>query len=91
MGLVVTADHGGPAGFMMSRPGPRPGRPPDPVAARLAAAGLAVSALALRRPTLEDAFLALTGQAPPPAALPGPGRGGQAAAASPASAQGSTR
>jgi ABC-2 type transport system ATP-binding protein len=32
------------------------------VAGRLAAAGLQVSALALRRPTLEEAFLALTGQ-----------------------------
>jgi daunorubicin resistance ABC transporter ATP-binding subunit len=37
------------------------------VAARLAAAGLSVSALALRRPTLEEAFLAITGQ---PAATP---------------------
>ncbi len=34
------------------------------VAARLAAAGLPVSALALRRPTLEEAFLAFTGQPP---------------------------
>ncbi|HLX50840.1 MAG TPA: ATP-binding cassette domain-containing protein [Streptosporangiaceae bacterium] len=33
------------------------------VAGRLAAAGLTISALALRRPTLEEAFLALTGQA----------------------------
>ncbi len=32
------------------------------VAARLAAAGLQVSGLALRRPTLEEAFLALTGR-----------------------------
>jgi daunorubicin resistance ABC transporter ATP-binding subunit len=32
------------------------------VAGRVAAAGLQVSALALRRPTLEEAFLALTGQ-----------------------------
>jgi hypothetical protein len=32
------------------------------VAGRLAAAGLDVSALALRRPTLEEAFLTLTGQ-----------------------------
>jgi len=32
------------------------------VAGRLTAAGLAVSGLALRRPTLEEAFLALTGQ-----------------------------
>ena len=38
-----------------------PGILPD-VAARLAAAGLRVSDLALRRPTLDDAFLALTGQ-----------------------------
>jgi ABC-2 type transport system ATP-binding protein len=37
------------------------------VAGRLAAAGLAVSALALRRPTLEEAFLTITGQ---PAATP---------------------
>ncbi len=55
------------------------------VAARLAAAGLHVSALAVRRPTLEEAFLALTGQpasppapgpdaARPPAARPGPAR-----------------
>ena len=34
------------------------------VAARIAAAGLQVSGLALRRPTLEEAFLALTGQPP---------------------------
>jgi len=40
-----------------------PGVLPE-VAARLAAAGLQVSGLALRRPTLEEAFLALTG--PPP-------------------------
>ena len=40
-----------------------PGILPD-VAARLAAAGLQVSGLALRRPTLEEAFLALTGQPP---------------------------
>ena len=40
-----------------------PGILPE-VAARLAAAGLHVSGLALRRPTLEEAFLALTG--PPP-------------------------
>jgi hypothetical protein len=37
-----------------------PGILPE-VAARLAAAGLQVSGLALRRPTLEEAFLALTG------------------------------
>jgi ABC-2 type transport system ATP-binding protein len=36
---------------------------PD-VAGRLAAGGLQVSALALRRPTLEEAFLALTGHGP---------------------------
>ncbi len=36
---------------------------PD-VAARLAASGLRVADLALRRPTLDDVFLALTGQAP---------------------------
>jgi daunorubicin resistance ABC transporter ATP-binding subunit len=40
-----------------------PGILPE-VAGRLAAAGLHVSGLALRRPTLEEAFLALTG--PPP-------------------------
>jgi len=34
------------------------------VAARLAAAGVQVSELALRRPTLEEAFLALTGRPP---------------------------
>jgi ABC-type multidrug transport system ATPase subunit len=34
------------------------------VAAKIAAAGLQVSGLALRRPTLEEAFLALTGQPP---------------------------
>ncbi len=52
------------------------------VAGRLAAAGLHVSALAVRRPTLEEAFLAVTGQPPgsPPtpgtdaAAWPGPAR-----------------
>jgi hypothetical protein len=38
-----------------------PGILPD-VAARLAAAGLRVSDLALRRPTLDDVFLTLTGQ-----------------------------
>ena len=54
------------------------------VAGRLAAAGVHVSALALRRPTLEEAFLAVTGQpasspqplrpdaSGPPAARPGP-------------------
>lgn len=41
------------------------------VAGRLAAAGVHVSALALRRPTLEEAFLALTGQ---PASSPSPRR-----------------
>jgi len=53
------------------------------VAARIAAAGLQVSGLALRRPTLEEAFLALTGQPPsrmqpdaggPPAAVGQPAR-----------------
>jgi ABC-type multidrug transport system ATPase subunit len=49
------------------------------VAGRLAAAGLHVSALAVRRPTLEEAFLALTGQpAGPPAAGPATGRPGSA-------------
>ena len=42
------------------------------VATRLAAAGLGVASLALRRPTLEEAFLAFTGQ--PASSLPaGPG------------------
>ena len=40
-----------------------PGILPE-VAARLASAGLQVSSLALRRPSLEEAFLALTGQPP---------------------------
>jgi ABC-2 type transport system ATP-binding protein len=47
------------------------------VASRLADAGLGVSELALRRPTLEEAFLALTG-------LPASGPAGQARPASPA-------
>jgi daunorubicin resistance ABC transporter ATP-binding subunit len=42
------------------------------VAARLAATRLHVSALAVRRPTLEEAFLALTGQ--PSGSPPAPGR-----------------
>ena len=42
-----------------------PGMLPD-VAARLAAAGLRVSDLALRRPSLDDVFLALTGQTTAP-------------------------
>jgi daunorubicin resistance ABC transporter ATP-binding subunit len=42
-----------------------PGVLPD-VAARLAAGGLRVSDLALRRPTLDDVFLALTGQSTEP-------------------------
>jgi ABC-2 type transport system ATP-binding protein len=45
-----------------------PGILPE-VAARLAAAGVQVSGLALRRPTLEEAFLALTGR-PPSRTLP---------------------
>ena len=58
------------------------------VAARLAAAGLHVSALALRRPTLEEAFLAFTGQPPsqeqpdasgPPAARAQPAQTGRRA------------
>jgi ABC-2 type transport system ATP-binding protein len=62
------------------------------VAARLAATGVAVSGLALRRPTLEEAFLTLTGQAPPAAPPSGPGHEGEpAAAASSASGPGSTR
>ena len=44
------------------------------VAARLAAAGLRVAALAVRRPTLEEAFLAYTGPAGQPAhPAPSPG------------------
>lgn len=55
-------------------------------------ARLAVAGLALRRPTLEEAFLALTGQAPPAARPTGPGREGEpAAAASPASGPRSAR
>ena len=45
------------------------------LAARLAAAGLAVAGLTLRRPTLDDAFLAITGQPAPrraPEAVPAP-------------------
>ncbi len=40
------------------------------LAARLAAAGLSIAGLTLRRPTLDDAFLALTGQ-PAPERSPG--------------------
>ena len=50
-----------PAGRVVLPVADGPGILPD-VAARLAAAGLHVSGLALRRPTLEEAFLALTGQ-----------------------------
>jgi ABC-2 type transport system ATP-binding protein len=46
-----------------------PGILPE-VAGRLAAAGLHLSGLALRRPTLEEAFLALTGQPPSRTQLP---------------------
>jgi daunorubicin resistance ABC transporter ATP-binding subunit len=63
-----------------------PGILPE-VAARLAAARLQIADLALRRPTLDDVFLTLTGQPSPP---PGPmhpggrtGRNGQAGAATP--------
>jgi len=52
------------------------------VATRLAAAGLHVAALALRRPTLEEAFLSYTGQ---------PAAGPPAEPAEPAHAAGSTR
>jgi ABC-2 type transport system ATP-binding protein len=61
------------------------------VAGRLAAAGLAVSGLALRRPTLEEAFLALTGQLPAGRAGTGPDRGSELAAVRPASGTGSSR
>jgi daunorubicin resistance ABC transporter ATP-binding subunit len=63
-----------------------PGVLPE-VAARLAAGGLRVADLALRRPTLDDVFLALTGQpttSSDPDAPPDPGRqdpGGKGAAA----------
>ncbi len=50
-----------PAGRVVLPVADGPGILPD-VAARLAAAGLHVSGLALRRPTLEEAFLALTGR-----------------------------
>ncbi len=49
------------------------------VARRLAEAGLAVTDLAVRRPTLDDVFLTLTGQAPDrrePTASPPPAAGG---------------
>ena len=51
------------------------------VASRLAATGLQVSALALRRPTLEEAFLALTGHSTggPQAGTDGAGAGRQPA------------
>jgi daunorubicin resistance ABC transporter ATP-binding subunit len=49
-----------------------PGILPE-VATRLAAAGLRIADLALRRPTLDDVFLTLTGQ---PGAPPGPARAG---------------
>jgi daunorubicin resistance ABC transporter ATP-binding subunit len=49
------------AGRVMVPVADGPGILPD-VAARLAAAGLRVSDLALRRPTLDDVFLTLTGQ-----------------------------
>ncbi|HEV8373155.1 MAG TPA: ATP-binding cassette domain-containing protein [Actinomycetota bacterium] len=60
------------------------------VVRRLDAAGLALSDLALRRPTLDDVFLALTGQPTQPADRAGapsagpPDREGHAAAGSPA-------
>jgi daunorubicin resistance ABC transporter ATP-binding subunit len=50
------------------------------VAARLAAAGLQVSGLALRRPTLEEAFLALTGRPSTPMQSPPHHVGGPPAA-----------
>jgi daunorubicin resistance ABC transporter ATP-binding subunit len=60
------------------------------VAGRLAAAGLQVSALALRRPTLEEAFLALTGQPAQSMARLQPGRG-EAVPAQPGSKSGRAR
>jgi ABC-2 type transport system ATP-binding protein len=56
-----------------------PGVLPE-VAARLSAADLRVSDLALRRPSLDDVFLTLTGQQPPDTATPTPQRvaGGRA-------------
>ena len=59
------------------------------VAARLAAAGLQVSGLALRRPTLEEAFLAFTGQ--PPRQIQPEASGPPAAAAEPAATTRSPR
>ena len=61
------------------------------VAGRLAAAGLAVSGLALRRPTLEEAFLALTGQPAASRAGTGPDGGSELAAARRARSSGSSR
>jgi ABC-type multidrug transport system ATPase subunit len=56
-GPVVDAD----AGLVVVPVGDGPAILPE-VAARLAASGLRVSDLALRRPSLDDVFLALTGQ-----------------------------
>jgi len=53
------------------------------VAARLAAAGVQVSELALRRPTLEEAFLALTGRSPGRVQASRPDGSGPSAATSP--------
>jgi hypothetical protein len=65
-----------------------PGILPE-VAARLAAGGLRIADLALRRPTLDDVFLALTGQPTPAAtsaASPGRASGEAAATAAPTTA-----
>ncbi len=59
------------------------------VAGRLAAAGFQVSGLALRRPTLEEAFLGLTSQ--PPRRVPPDASGWPGAAAQPTRAPRSTR
>ena len=67
-----------PAGRVVLPVAGGPGILPE-VAARLAAAGLRISGLALRRPTLEEAFLAFTGEsssrAQPPAWETGPPAG----------------
>lgn len=69
-----------PAGRVILPVADGPGILPE-VAGRLAAAGLRVSGLALRRPTLEEAFLAFTG---PPSCAAGPSPHEAAAPARPA-------
>lgn len=69
-----------PAGRVILPVADGPGILPE-VAGRLAAAGLRVSGLTLRRPTLEEAFLAFTG---PPSCAAGPSPHEAAAPARPA-------